>query len=385
MTGEWGGARAWLIEHGIDIGIFYTGDVIGPAAGGLEQKAVVLGSIDLIIDLDLERLLGIPGGAIALHGLNLHGGFPSSLVGDLQALDNIDAPNQWRLYQAYYSQMLFKDRLQLLVGILDTNSEFDVIPAGAVFLHSSFGMGAELGNSGANGPSTFPFTSLTGYVEARPLEFIVARFALANGIPPGESRFRRPAFRDSAGVFMIGEVALLNLPAPSTDVVRRRFGTIPDPEERHYGRYGKYAVGAWGYTTDFESGMSESDRGTVGVYALVEQAVFRETGRPFEGLGIFARGGFAQKTGNVIDTYLGGGLAYAGLVSNVTADRAGIGVAAARPVDGPPWEVAVEATYRFPVTPWLYLQPDVQLVVEPANVPTAETALVGALRMLITL
>jgi porin len=46
------------------------------------------------------------------------------------------------------------------IGLYDLNSEFDVIEAAALFLNPSHGIGPDFAQSGRNGPSIFPVTSL---------------------------------------------------------------------------------------------------------------------------------------------------------------------------------------------------------------------------------
>ena len=43
-------------------------------------------------------------------------------------------------------------------------------------------------------------------------------------------------------------------------------------------------------------------------------------------------------------------------------------------------EVAVELTYRFVLTDWLALQPDIQYIVNPGTDPTLSNALTLAIR-----
>ena len=44
-------------------------------------------------------------------------------------------------------------------------------------------------------------------------------------------------------------------------------------------------------------------------------------------------------------------------------------------------EITVELTYRFQVAPWLFVQPDVQYVINPNTDPARTNALVGAVRL----
>lgn len=376
LSGDWGGVRSALERRGLSLEVFYTVDVMANVAGGVRPGADVLGNLDFILDVDLERLVGWSGAQLFAYGLGTHGGAPSQNVGDLQGVNNIEAPYGWKLFELHLTQALFGDRLSVLAGLYDTNSEFDVLPVAAFFVHSSFGFGADIGTSGVNNPSSFPITSLAFRIEARPVESVFARFVVADGVPGDPDRPGQTAIQlgGGDGVLWIAEAGWLNLPSEvRPERVGRRFTEPLPPEERTFGDFGKLAVGAWGYTTRFEDPRgARSGRGTVGVYALAQQAVFRERKRPGEGLVLFARGGVARARGHVVRAYVGGGLAYEGLAPGRGSDRIGLGVAAADPVEADPWEVAFELTYRIPVLPWLSLQPDVQVVIDPAFASAGE-------------
>jgi porin len=102
--------------------------------------------------------------------------------------------------------------------------------------------------------------------------------------------------------------------------------------------------------------------------------------------------GVADARVNAVSSYVGAGLTYTGLLSGRAEDQLGIAVATARfgqeflsaqRAEGNAWhtsEVNLELTYRFPVTPWLTLQPDLQYVVNPGGNSALDDALVIGLR-----
>ena len=71
----------------------------------------------------------------------------------------------------------------LLLGLYDLNSEFDVIETAGLFLNSSFGIGAEYGSSGRNGPSIFPATSFGARLSGQPVQSLFIRGAVLDGVP----------------------------------------------------------------------------------------------------------------------------------------------------------------------------------------------------------
>ncbi|MGF1507939.1 MAG: carbohydrate porin [Myxococcota bacterium] len=380
LSGDWGGLRSSLEERGVSLEFFYTADAVFNMVGGLETGLDALGNLDLVLELDLDQLLGWPGGRLSLYGLGTHGGRPSERVGDVQGFNNIEAPYGWRLFEAYVAQSLFQGKLDVLAGLYDVTSEFDVAPTAAVFVQSSFGTGGEFGNSGINGPSTFPQTSLGLRFEIRPTPALFGRLVVADGVPGNPDRPGRTSIRlgDGDGILVVGEIGWINIPGEAaTRRVERRFNGTPAIDS--FGYYGKFAVGAYGYTTRFEDATS-SRRGAYGGYGLAQQAIYREADRPSEGLNVFFRFGAGSRRGHLVNGYVGGGLVYRGVSDWRPKDALGLAVAAAHPVDASDWETAVELTYRLPIFGWWSLQPDIQWVIVPAGDPSIDHAVAFTLR-----
>ncbi len=394
-----------LEDRGIDLELYYTVDVLSNVSGGVERATEVLGNVDLLLTADMERLLGWEGGTLFLYGLANHGGSISDAVGDVQGVDNIEAPETAKLYEAWYEQVMLDEHFSVLFGLYDVNGEFDVIPAGALFVHSAHGMGSAFGTSGVNGPSTFPATSLAARVHVKPSEQFYFRAVVADGVPgdPDDPQGTQIDLDRDDGLLLAGELGYYKTPSEElrgrTRLLR---DDLPAPDQR-YGYFGKYAVGVWGYTTDFDdffatdpSGNPQQNRGSYGVYALAEQHLFYEGRDPSQGLSAFARIGFADDRTNLFDRYLGLGLVYRGPFAGRDDDRLGLAVAAARlgsdyrnsigstgaQVDE--WEVAIELTYRARVASWLYLQPDVQYVANPGSAPGLDDALIVGARMVLS-
>lgn len=168
-TGDWGGLRRRLAERGVTLDVVLTTDLVGIASGGVHRRAELLNNLDLVLSVETEPLLGWRGGRLLVYGLGLSNtGSPSENAGDRQVLDDIDAPGEWKLYEAWFEQTLLGGRLSLRAGLYDLNGGFDVIETAAPFLNSSFGIGHDVSQSGENGPIIFPTTSIAARLDARP-------------------------------------------------------------------------------------------------------------------------------------------------------------------------------------------------------------------------
>jgi len=252
----------------------------------------------------------------------------------------------------------------------------------SLFLNSSFGTGKDLSQSGRNGPSIFPSTSLGLRLDVRPAPEVYARIAVLDGVPgdPDDSRAGKGHFslRSDDGVFCIGELGLLGGGGAAGDAP-----------------YTKVGLGGWYYSAKGDEirgvdsdGNPRRQRGNYGAYLLAERAVYREPQSPGRGLSAFARLGLANAEQNEVAYYAGVGAVYTGLFRERPEDQLGLGVAAAfaghdferaREAEGASVkhaEVALELSYRMQLTPWLSFQPDLQYVIDPGFDDHVDDALV---------
>ena len=164
--------------------VTYTGEVIGNAAGGLQRGTRYLDNLDIIFEADMEKLVGWNGAQVHVYGLYNNGTSISDLVGDTQAVSNIETGSAaLRLYEAWVDQKI-GDQLSLRVGLYDLNSEFDALDAAGLFVSSPNGIGTDFAQSGQNGPSIFPSTSLAARLAFTPAEGWTVRAAVLDGVPP---------------------------------------------------------------------------------------------------------------------------------------------------------------------------------------------------------
>ena len=358
----------------LSLDLAYTGEVFSNVSGGIHQSSRYLDNIDLSVSLDGATAFGVEGLTLFAYALYDNGAAVSGdLVGDAQGVSNIEADRAVRLYEAWVDQDFAVASLR--AGLYDLNTEFDAIEAAGLFLNASHGIGPDFAQSGLNGPSIFPSTSLGARI-AVPLGSSLLRFAALDGVPGDPRHPKRTTIR-----FDEGDGALLAWQ------VERAFEAGP-----------RAALGVWRYTGRFErvrdvvlGAPGPRLGGNTGYYAFVESPLWREGGGG-QGLAGFLRVGFADARVNVLSSYVGAGAVYTGLFPGRDDDQLGFAVATARFGEeyrraqrslGSPWdasEINLELSYRFPVADWLVLQPDVQYVVNPSGDPTLENALAFGLR-----
>ena len=407
-------AQKSLRDEGILLEATNTMDILSNVSGGIHRKTTLTGDLDLLLTLDIKKLVPSWRGTVFLYGLGLYGGDPSKSVGDIQGVSNIEAPDTWKLFEAWYQHNLFK-RFSLLAGLYDITSEFDVIvSASTLFLNSSFGTGAELGAGGRNNLSTFPATSLGIRGQAILTDSLMVRAVVADGIPgnPNNARGTHVRLRKDDGLF--GSMELAYYKYNTADLTQTKEKTVEElPRRLTFRRIGrsaplvyeaKVALGFWGYTTSLDhlnkvnsSGEPVKQNGTYGIYGLAEYDVYYEKDDKDQGLTLFGRAGMADPNVNRISQYYGGGFIYKGLIPERNIDRTAIGLAAAvnsheykqsqrragQPVENT--EITLELTHSIFVNQNLVIQPDFQYVINPGTVPGRNNAVVLGVRLEVNL
>src|SRR5271170_6550641 len=67
LLGDWWGARTWLEDRGIYVGLNYYPEVAAIVAGGQRQGVDYTSQIGLSVDLDGQKMFGLTG--FALHSV----------------------------------------------------------------------------------------------------------------------------------------------------------------------------------------------------------------------------------------------------------------------------------------------------------------------------
>ena len=399
----WEAFQRNMNDHGILLETTNTVDVLSNVSGGIHQKTAAVGDLDLLLTIDTKKLVSDWQGTLFVYGLGTYGDDPSKHVGDIQAVSGIAAPNTWKLFEAWYQQNLF-ERFSLLAGLYDVTSEFDVmVSSSELFVNGSFGTGAEFAASGKNGPSTFPATSLGIRGQTILTDSLMVRAVLADGVPgdPNDPHGTHIQLSEDDG--LLGTMELAYYTFRKGDVLKgkprrltfRRIGRSAPLEYE-----AKVAIGFWGYTTTLDhlskvesSGEPVKRDGTYGIYGLAEYDVYHEKGDTDQELTLFCRAGLADPRVNRFSQYYGGGLVYTGLIPGRKFDQTGLGAAAA--VNGKYYkrsqrragqsvdtaEITLEITHSIFVNPNVFIQPDVQYVINPGMVPDRKNAFVLGVRL----
>lgn len=331
----------------------YTAEGWRLAGGDLRSHSAYLDNVDLIATVDGEALFGVSGLQLFVYALYDNGHALNDGIADtIQGISNIEAPRAFRMYEAW-AQWQLASLVSLRAGLYDVNSEFDAIEGAGLFVNPSHGIGPDFSQSGLNGPSIFPVTSVGARVRVE-LERWHVQLAVLDAVPGDPARPNRTAVRwdSSEGLLYVGEVN------------HRTSGDV------------RFGIGYWRYSEAFDTFAPDSEQrpraANEGGYVFAETPAI---GIPRGALRAFSRAGWANADVNTVASYVGAGMTWAGLMRN--EDEIGIAIGRARV--GEPWrraqqlegietghvETIVELTARMALGDRFVVQPDVQYVRQP--------------------
>lgn len=358
----------------------YTADLLDDASGGISPGGSYVDLLKLSAAYD-----GANAGHDGLTGLisiehQFGSQFTAQRVGAIQAISASEAqPGTLRLYEAWGQQEVLSGQGGVKVGLIDLNSTFDVQETAALFLNASNGIGPDIGDTGLNGPSDYPTPALAVTSFYRPAEGWTAQVGVFDGVAGDPAHRGDFIALQVDGALIIGQI------------------------EKRFGDTARIEVGAWTYTAEFPSldnigpnGVGRSVGGNDGVYGLLEGQLMPKPGGGDGGLAGWIRAGFANGNINPIANYASTGLVYTGLIAGRDKDEIGVSIARAGLGSGArdqghlegrrigAAETNLETTYRYVVSDWLNVQPDLQYVINPHGDVHIPDALVVGLRLSFT-
>ncbi len=366
LLGGWGGTRAAMSARGYDWEVVYKLDLLSKVSGP-NQKTYGLDNLDIKLSLDGEKIAGFGGTSGLLYILSNHGGKPAVQGDHTAGLDNIETAeggNTIKLYQAWIQQTFLDERLSVLAGLYDLNSEFYVTEASGIFIQPTYGIGPEMAGTGQNGPSVFPTASFAIRAKAETSGYYLQAVTL-DGVPgdPNNHQGTHVQFNKGDGALNVIEGAI----------------PLSSAENAHDN---KLALGVWRYTARFDD-IDPGDpikRISRGYYAMAEKVLRYKSGSNEGSINSFIRAGKTDGDTAQFDMSWSAGLVFSGLFAGRDQDQ--LGVAFAQERNGAkyltasgstvPNEKSFELTYRYQEMPGLVLQPTVQYLLNHSSDPAQD-------------
>jgi porin len=368
-TGNWFGLRSRLEEHGVSINSsYYNGDWLN-LRGGTRSAAHLkaLGVIDTSIGLDTKKLGLWSGGKLFARFQNKHGvGSTKDLIGDYQLLDTYDVHRFGQISEYYYEQSLFNDVFKLKAGKQDANYDFCVLNSGFNFANASF--------------SYMPTVPLPSY--PNPAMGLVAT------IKPTSWSSIKSGWYDGEGLG--GETGFKALDSRRKSFFIEEIGLTPNIKNHP----GNYLIGYWlntGHVDELTNGDVRTFGQNNGWYLGAEQLILKENNNAddTQGLTMLGQFGWRPSDRNEVSRYWSLGMQYQGFIPKRDNDLVGFAAANAgfsgrlKDIDERyGYESALEMFYKVQLTPWLAIQPDMQIIMHPNG--QNKSAFVMGLRTFIT-
>jgi porin len=287
-------------------------------------------------------------GTLAVSAVHTHGATPSSeLFGDAHISSNIEAGNRTFLMELWISQQF--GPVELTAGLQDLNSVFAFSKSGGLYLNSSFGINPVI--SGNIPAPIFPLTApgLTVIWQMTGAGSIGA--ALFDGRPvPFEENPYNIRWRFNRGD---GLLALLEY---------RHTATVN-------GLGGEYRFGLFSHNHMVERIINPdlSDmpcRPTLGGYAIADQQLWVSGSREAR---LFVQAGYSPSSESYVDLSGALGFNIKGLIRSRGDDLAGMAITTGRFTGGAGSETVIEVTYKAHINGNIFLQPDLQYIINPSG------------------
>jgi porin len=352
------------ITTSVDLPIDYFSNI----GGGINYEDSYMLNAILAMCIDLESFFGLNGTSVYISILGIEGEPFLENTGAIQGISNIAGITHWKPYEAWVEQNLFNNDLSILIGLYDLNTEFDTRESSIIFINPSFGIGFDFSQSGLNGPSIFPYTSLAIRIKARLSDSMEIIGAMFDGVPGSlehESSFRVNLSQEEGSLI-------------ATELIY----SSPNDQTR-------LSIGCWYYTSRFETLLHASrENGNFGIYLNAEKLIYSEEGISPKDVTLFGRIGLAHNSFNPSDYSILGGINYSGLIPGRDKDIFGVAFTSIhlssefktiRTLNSN-FETIFELTYSIQISDWLRLQPDLQYILNPVLAPRADYAFVAGIR-----
>ncbi len=421
MLGDWGGGRTWLKDHGVDFEFIYFAAVPTCVDGGLKQGSVYEGGLMMMMDLDSEKLAGYHGGLLHVAGLSIHNGeeFSANYIGDLNKVSMLDFKDNLDLWELWYEQKMFNDKVSVKAGQMAIDRDFIVSEyynslAGITLLNQTFFYPTMAFNVwdqpyfpvGHHALSSTPYGSPGVRVRVDPSDlFYVQAGAYAGNIDQerGNIRFKLSG-NEGALLYFEGGLKINQTPeakGPPGSIKVGGYYHTDNFVESYSGMLSAFDTFSGGaLSTPPPNGFglitepANFTEGNYGFYFVADQTLWREIGKEdpaHQGLVGFFRVATAPKDRNLADLGIDGGLVYKGLIPKRDWDTFAVAFSylhisediadaqrdinaafAAAAMDAPftelaDYEAVLEISYKAQLTAWFTLQPSVQRVFHPGG------------------
>lgn len=403
LLGSIGGLRPLMAQYGLTFTAVDVNEVWGNPYGGIKQGAAYTGLTTLTLNWDPEKVIGIKNGLFNISALQLRGrAFTAENIGAYNSTSGWEGDRSTRLWELWYQQGFFDNKLTIRIGKLSLDQEFNISDYATLFINSSFGWPMISSVNTYSGGIDYPVAAPAIRFNFQPNDYWSDLFAIADN-NPNDVSFCNPSgpftcdpyskhqsgthFNFNTGIFITNEIQYHLNPGDENDV---KYTSYP----------GTYRLGAYFDSSKFPDQRYNKNgdplgnpdnpqtmlnhRHTWSIYGIMDQMIWRNSNNKKESLGIFGRIQVSPNDRSPINLAGDAGIVYKGVL-NREHDSLGFGWGFARTgnrarnydrdyrhyVDSN-WYIRknehhIELAWQIQATPWLELKPDFQYVFRPGG------------------
>jgi porin len=292
-------------------GIYLTGRLLsepqGAVSGGLKQGAFYEGYVTVGTDLDMNRIIGIPGGVLHFSIGDLQGQPYYSYTGSVYAFNRAwTTGDEVRLAELSWEQLLFEDRVRILAGRISPSYDFDTSSLYCQFAYTA-----------CSDPGAFIFDKSS-------TPYLTSGWGTAVTVKPTVVTYVKAGAYENESFLAITHHD--NWPGDDWGFNKISGGTFPaeigyvrTPEQTAYP--GRYDVGAYydtspysdpflntkGESRGLDGGAPLTLRDRAGIYLQAEQTVWHPEDAPYRRLILFGAANWATAGRvNIGNEFIGG-------------------------------------------------------------------------------
>lgn len=408
-TGDWGGTRSQLLDKGYDFTLDYTGEAATNLHGGYDHDSTARYTAQWALGthLDLQKIFGWNAADFKLtiterNGNNLSNdriGDPRT--GQLSSVQEVWGRGQtWRLTQMWYRQKFFDNALDVKIGRMGIQEDFNSFPCD--FQSLSF-CSSPIGNVVGDIWYSWPVSQWG----------LRLKYNMQNNLALQVGAFEQnPSYLETGNGFKLSGSGSQGMLLPVEAVWSPNLGSEKLAGEYRLGYYYSSASANDVYEdTNGDpqglTGQAFKSRGSKhGWWVIAQQQLTHHNGDPTRGLSIFASLTFPDKATSPIDSYQQVGAVYKGPFNARPEDDIGLGfarihvnddvskrqnqlntVSGTENYDDPNFvpiqrtEYNMELYYGVHLTDWVTIRPNLQYVRHPGGVYEVDNALVAGLKI----
>ncbi|MEM9590544.1 MAG: carbohydrate porin [Pseudomonadota bacterium] len=358
-----------LNRAGIDVGGAYVAEPFYNW-GGLKDGGQYNGVLELYMNADMKKLGLWDGLCFHVNGYQIHGNSISGVnVGSLMPVTSFEADPATRLFELWFEQFLFNDRVSVRFGQLAADEEFYAADGGGFFINGTWGWSPLPAENLPGGGPAYPIATPGVRVALAPTDDTSVLIGVFNGNPAPDCPADDAQACNPDGLdFGLRDNALLMVEGAYSYSVGG--GTLP----------GTIKLGGWNHFGDADDLITGRPKESeYALYIILDQLLWQAPdGEEGQGIGFFTRFTGAPDSISFVDFYFDVGLTFTGMIPGRPDDALAVGYAYTGissnaqtasvndgGVKGNGYEGLIEVAYTMEVIDGWTLQPDFQYFFNP--------------------